>query len=103
MTRLDDLLDAVAEALLAGDLAALARLAPEVEAATVSAPDQSGALRLHRKAERNARLLQAATRGVKAARLRVGEIARGPTLTTYDARGRRAVIPSTSHDPARRV
>jgi hypothetical protein len=103
MTTLEDLLDAVSDALLAGDLATLSRLAPEVEAATVSAPDQASADRLQRKALRNARLLQAATRGVKAARLRVGEITRGPTLTTYDAQGRKALIASTSREPARRV
>lgn len=103
MTRLEDLLDQAAEALLAGDLATLASLTPAIESAQVTAPDEASARRLQRKAERNARLLQAATRGVKAARLRVSEITRGPTLTTYDARGQKALIAPTVIEPARRV
>ena len=103
MTRLEQLLDETAAALLAGDLAALDRLTPEIESAGVAPPDRATAERLRRKADRNARLLQAATRGVKAARLRVTEITRGPTLTTYDARGQKALIPSGSAETARRV
>lgn len=103
MTRLEDLLDQAAAALLAGDLATLARLTPDLESAHVTAANEAGARRLQRKAERNARLLQAATRGVKAARLRVDEITRGPTLTTYDARGQKALIAPTGIEPARRV
>lgn len=103
MTRLEDLLDAAAAALLSGDLASLARLAPEIESAGITAPDRASAERVQRKALRNARLLQAAARGVQAARLRVGEIARGPTLTTYDARGQKAQIAPSGLLPARRV
>jgi hypothetical protein len=40
---------------------------------------------------------------VKAARLRVAEITRGPTLTTYDARGQKAQIAPQGLIPARRV
>lgn len=103
MTRLEQILDASAEALLAGDLATLARLAPELEAAELAPTDRATAERLQRKAQRNARLLLAATRGIKAARLRVQEITRGPTLTTYDARGQKALIPAAGQVPARRV
>lgn len=103
MTRLEDLLDEAAAALLSGDLALLAELTPRIEAADLAPADRAGAERLQRKAQRNARLLQAATRGVKAARLRVTEILHGPTLTTYDARGQKALIAAGTSEPARRV
>lgn len=103
MSSLETLLDAAAEALLAGDLQALSRLTPEIESARLAPPDRASAERLHAKAQRNARLLQAATRGVKAARLRVAEITCGPTLTTYDARGQKAQLPTGGSEPPRRV
>lgn len=103
MERLEALLDRAADALIAGNLPELARLAPEIESVAVRANDRSEAERLRAKAERNARLLDAAMRGVKAARHRVAEITRGPTLSTYDARGQRAVIAPMSGLPARRV
>jgi D-aminopeptidase len=100
---LEALLDQAAAALLGGDLAALARLTPEIEAIRIVPTDRASALRLQQKAQRNARLLEAATRGVKAARLRMTEITRGPTLTTYDARGQKAEIAPLALTPARRV
>lgn len=103
MSSLETLLDAAAEALLAGDLRTLSRLTPEIESASLAPHDRASAERLQAKAQRNARLLQAATRGVKAARLRVAEITRGPTLTTYDARGQKAQLPTSGLEPARRV
>jgi hypothetical protein len=103
MASLEDLLDAAAEALLTGNLATLSRLTPQIESISVSPQDQATAERLHAKAQRNARLLQAATRGVKAARLRVAEITRGPTLTTYDARGQKSQLATSGLDPAKRV
>jgi len=103
MMQLEALLDQAAAALLVGDMAALARLAPEIEAAQIAPPDPASAERLQRKAQRNARLLEAAGRGVKAARLRLSEITRGPTLTTYDARGQKAEIAPLGLTPARRV
>jgi hypothetical protein len=103
MMQLEALLDQAAAALVEGDLAALARLTPEIEALRIAPVDRAGAERLHRKALRNARLLDAATRGVKAARLRMTEITRGPTLTTYDARGLKAEIAPLGLEPARRV
>ncbi|WP_333816102.1 hypothetical protein [Tabrizicola sp.] len=101
--QLESLLDQAAAALTQGDLAALARLTPEIEAARIAPPDRASAERLQAKARRNARLLEAATRGVKAARLRMAEITRGPTLTTYDARGQKAEIAPAGLIPARRV
>lgn len=101
--QLEDLLDQVAAALLVGDLAAVARLTSEIEAARINPANRAGAEQLQRKAQRNARLLEAATRGVRAARLRMTEITRGPTLTTYDARGQKAEIAPLGLEQARRV
>ena len=103
MVTLEDLLDHAAEALLSGDLAALARLTPQIEAASIAPPDRASAERLQAKARRNARLLEAASRGVKAARHRMAEIVQGPTLTTYDARGQKALIAPIGPHPVRRV
>jgi hypothetical protein len=103
MKQLEQLLDDAAEALLSGNLAALALLAPQIESMELKATDRTSAERLRTKAERNARLLEAAKRGVKAARLRVAEIVRGPALTTYDARGQKALIAPIGSEPARRV
>jgi hypothetical protein len=103
MVRLEDLLDRAAEALLSGDLALLARLTPQIESAIPATADRGLAERLHRKAQRNARLLDAATRGVKAARQRLTEITQGPSLTTYDALGRKAALAQADLTPARRV
>ena len=100
---LEALLDQAAAAALDGDLIALARLTPEIEAARIDPTDRASAERLQAKARRNARLLEAASRGVKAARLRMAEITRGPTLTTYDARGQKAEIAPLGATPARRV
>jgi hypothetical protein len=105
MVPLDDLLDRTAEALLSGDLATLGALTARMEdcVATASAPDQATANRWQSKALRNARLLEAASRGVKAARRRVVEIAQGPTLTTYDSRGQKASITPIGLEAARRA
>jgi hypothetical protein len=102
---LEDLLDRTAAALLLGDLAALAELAPQTEALaeTPVALDRSAAERLRVKAERNARLLTAATRGLRSARARMVEIAAGPTLTTYDALGRRSSLAPPPTIAPRRV
>ncbi|WP_136644723.1 hypothetical protein [Tabrizicola sp. YIM 78059] len=91
---IEDLLDEARDALLAGDLAALERIGTgiEAQAQTLSVPDKATAERLQQKAERNARLLEAAARGVKAALGRLTEITTSPTLTTYDSRGRRAEV-----------
>lgn len=93
MARLEDLLDQAAEALLRGDLAALPALTEAIVSETESLAEAApGVERLREKADRNARLTQAAARGVRAARGRLSEIASGPVLTTYDALGRRAAV-----------
>lgn len=103
MATLEDLLDQAAGALLRGDLAALPALSAAIEQASEEVTgDTALAETARRKAERNARLLQAAARGVRAARGRLAEIASGPVLTTYDALGRRAAVPQPQM-PAKRL
>lgn len=104
-TSLDELMDQTRDALVAGNLAALADLAPRVAALAEALPqlDRQAADQLRRKAERNARLLQAATRGVRSAQKRFTEIINGVSLVTYDARGRRETLNSTSLQSPRRV
>lgn len=96
MTDLDALLDRMGEAARRADFATLAACAPEVEAAMASLPaltDRDEAERLQAKARRNARLLDAAQRGLAAARRRSAELRAGGTrLRTYDRSGRAAEI-----------
>jgi hypothetical protein len=94
MSPLETLLDQVRAALVGGDLAALAGLEDAMLAAadTVSLLDPQAIRRVKRKAERNAQLLQAANRGLRAARTRMAEIATGPRLSTYDSRGRKSSL-----------
>lgn len=104
-TALETLLDQTRDAVLVGDLAALADLAPRVTAIADDLPrlDRETAARLIRLAERNAQLLQAAARGVGAAQGRLDEILNGPTLTTYDAKGQKAAIALQSLLMPRRI
>jgi hypothetical protein len=91
---LEQLLDRARDALLAGDLAALSGLEVALDAETARLPvlEVATARRLQAKAQRNARLLQAASRGLSAARDRMADIAAGPGLATYDAKGRKAAL-----------
>ena len=104
-TQLEVLLDLTRDALIAGDFAVLAQLSAQVEVLADAFPrvDRQTADRLRSKADRNARLLQAATRGIKAARQRLSDISTASTLSTYDARGRREVIVGPSSFAPRRV
>ncbi len=104
-SNLEILLDQTRDAVLVGDLVTLAELAPRVAALADDLPhlDAAAATRLIRLAERNAQLLQAATRGLRAAQCRLTEIVEGPTLTTYDARGQRAAIALPSSLLPRRI
>jgi hypothetical protein len=103
MEKLESLLDLAAAALIAGDFQALSRLTPQLEAQSLNISDRGMAAAVQAKAQRNARLLDAASRGVKAARLRLTEVARGPTLTTYDARGQKAQISTFAETRSHRV
>ena len=89
---LSDLLDDVHRALRTGDFAALPGLTAAMEAAEAAPrPITAEELKqIRRLAERNARSLIAARRGIKAARRRIAEVisaARG--LVTYDRQGQR--------------
>jgi len=103
MNHLEDLLDQARDALVAGDLAALSGLDAQLTAAveTLAPLEAAAAQRLERKAMRNARLLQAAGRGVRAARDRFAEITAAPDLATYDSQGRKAALASPTREIGR--
>lgn len=93
LVRLERLLERQRQALLAGDLAALAAMPEPMEAALQSlARDrvaQADLARLARMALRNAQLMEVAGQAV--ATLRAGRQARGMGgLGTYDSSGQRA-------------
>ncbi len=94
---LDDVQDCLQRGRLA-DLAGpgdvIARLMPQM----AGLADLALAQRLRSKAARNAACLDAATRGVRAARRRIADVAAAQSgLATYDMRGRRAaVLPADS-------
>lgn len=89
--EVQDLLDRQRSALLEGDLAVLARMAPDLERALQRLQSQ-GATRaviqkLRADAARNAQLMKSAQQGVSRVREFLGKT-RDVTLTTYDANGR---------------
>jgi hypothetical protein len=99
---LERLLDETHAALLQGRLADLPDLASRTEACLAGLDPAGGLLpRLRLKAERNARCLQAAGRGLRAAHQRLADLrAAGQGHSTYDGQGRRqglAVPSSLSH------
>lgn len=102
-------LDRLHAAVMRGDLASLAVLAAEVEAqlpdgaAPVPLP-QPAAERLRHAALRNAACLEAAARGVRAARRRLEETrAAAQGLRTYDMAGRPQMVATAAAAVARRV
>lgn len=103
--QLETVLDQVRDALIAGNLQDLDGMADQVSdlAATLSGLDRATVERLQRKADRNARLLAAATRGVKAAHQRLADIKNSATLSTYDASGRRETLVTAPGHPPKRV
>ncbi|MCF8510044.1 MAG: hypothetical protein K9G43_01235 [Rhodobacteraceae bacterium] len=99
MQPLEALLDDVRTAVRAANFSTLAQLAPQLEAALadlseVSAKNDPATIgRIKAKAEQNAPLLDAARRGISAARRRLEEVRRASKgLQTYDMRGHRAEI-----------
>lgn len=78
-------------ALMAGDLTRLADLAPRLEAALATYRPASAAAagNLLSDARENGRLLQAALRGVRAAKTRASELTDKGRFSTYDSRGQR--------------
>lgn len=93
-TELEAALDQTYDALLAGDIVALQNLGVALDRIddVLIGIRRDAAERLRRKAQRNGRLLLAAERGLRAAQSRLGEIFSAPTLTTYDARGRKESV-----------
>jgi len=94
------LMEEVQGALRRGDFGALALLTLRMEQAEASLHLAGGEelLRIRRLAERNARTLIAARRGIKAARRRIAEVlsaARG--LVTYDRQGHRVEESDVKH------
>ena len=90
MSEALNLMHNLRQALLSGDLAALARLEQALTAIHSTAPaDPDESAELRRLAEGNQSLLRAAGRGLRATQRRLAEIARAEQgLATYDPRGR---------------
>lgn len=86
------LLDQVYDAMLRSDYGALPALGTRLEAVLQGPPPAQADLQLIRtKADRNAAVLLAAQRGIKAARRRLADVrAATGALVTYDRSGRRA-------------
>jgi len=112
MTRTEDTLAAVESllddqraALLAGDLASLSLMPDRLERALQRLaghrPPPAATARLAQVAQRNAALLQAASRGVAQTSARL-TATRAGSLTTYDATGRRAAAPNAGRVLSRR-
>lgn len=104
--EVERLLDRVHAALMAGDLASLAAHVAALEALPTERLAGLGAAplgRLRAKADRNARCLEAAGRGLRAAQRRLAEIrAAGQGLQTYDVQGQRRTLAGTGQQIARR-
>ena len=86
-------LDAIRNALRAGDYAALAELAAQLDAAVdhMRGLTAAEAHNLRQRAAETATFLAAARNGIRAARRRVDEVTGGPAaLSTYDRDGRRS-------------
>lgn len=103
MAQLEMMLDDAARALASGDFAALGRLTPQIDPVKVASMDRPTAARVHVKALRNARMLEAAIRGVKLAQHRIFKITRGPVLVTYDANGQQVLLTQQEHELSRRA
>ena len=103
--RLEEILDQVRDAIVAGDILGLAGLEDDLVAVVADGArfDPQTTRRILRKAQRNERLLLAAARGVRSARQRVADIGNAAALTTYDARGRREVLAAPTGSAPRRA
>ena len=102
--RIEDLLEETRTAAVSGDLVALTRLAPLVAMAAETGPDPDAtSATIRAKARHAAALLAASARGIRSAIDRLDDIAAGPGLTTYDAKGRKAEVPPVPRRAPRRV
>ena len=102
---IETILDETHAALRAGNLPRLAELSEQAELAlaNISSCERALAERLKRKAERNERMIAAAVKGVKAARLRARELTAKGRFSTYDSGGRRDQVGLPAQGPSRRV
>lgn len=91
VARLEEVLNQTCQQLRQGNFAAAAGLTEATEAgirALAGLTDADALARLRRLAERNARCLQAAAKGIRAARRRLAEVlAASSGLQTYNGRG----------------
>lgn len=97
MDRIADLLETTRKAIARADFAAAAALVPALEqalAALPARPDTARLAKLKAMAERNALCLDAARKGLRAARRRMEEVRRAARgVQTYDNGGRLSDIP----------
>jgi hypothetical protein len=95
----EQVLDQVYAAMLISDYGALPALTAELEKALqrqAKPSTEAEVQMIRRKAERNAAVLLAAQRGIKAARRRLADIrASSSSFVTYDRSGRRAEVVET--------
>lgn len=93
-SQLEMALDAVHAALLAGNFDKLPKIVLETEGLLMrfqGLPDKTTAERLRLKANRNSQCLQAAARGLRAAKRRLAETAEtARSLSTYTSLGQRS-------------
>ena len=102
---IETILDETHAALRAGNLPLLEVLSARTDLALDAngGCDRSLAQRLQRKAQRNARMIAAAMKGVKAARQRAQDLTTQGRFSTYDAGGRRDQVGLSTTAPSRRL
>ena len=105
--ELEDLLDRERTMLRSGAVQELSRLADQkvrLMKGLSAAAEQSSLTRLREKAARNARMLDAAGKGIRSVANRISALRAGPqTFTTYAANGARATVGSKSGKVERRA
>lgn len=102
---LETVLDESAVALKSGNLRRLNDLADQADVAIVGTgrPNEISVERLRDKAQRNATLIAAAIKGVKAARQRAKDLSATGQFSTYDATGQRNQVGLALLPASRRV
>lgn len=105
--ELEDLLDRERALLRSGAVEGLPRLTDQktrLMAGLSAGAGQSNLTRLREKAARNARMLNAAAKGIRSVTDRISALRAGPqTFTTYSASGTRATVGSKSGKVERRA
>ncbi|MEL7105919.1 MAG: flagellar biosynthesis protein FlgN [Pseudomonadota bacterium] len=105
--ELEDLLDRERDVLRSGAVQDLPRLADQkarLMAGLSSAAGKATLAHLRDKAARNARMLDAAAKGIRSVTDRVAALRAGPrTFTTYSASGARAIVGSKGGTVERRA